>query len=469
MNHPSLPTAQVRRLAAVGKFFAVMLVLTLAARGLAAAGMPRVTLGRAAAGNITQSYTLSGAITTDPGAPLTVPAGLLVTAVEVSAGQRVEAGALIARFDAAELARAVAAKQAEVNQLAVTAAGQQKPETADDYALRLAQQQLERAYADSEEVWQQGEEAVAAARAARDEAQSRLAALEAAAPATPESAAAAARQEQLAAAREELAAAESALAAARDSAEAANDAALDAAQAVEDNRNTAAHNYALAAEDAAEATAAGQSEAAVTAAALAAAQAELTDLQALQQAGGALYAPTGGTLTRLDLVPGQESPRVAALLAGADTGCTLRFALDEDAARLATAATPLTVRQGSREAQAVITALDGTDAGNGAEAAAALEPGWQAGAATVELQLSAGQFAQCLPATALYSDTDGTFVYQVEERATSLGRQNVLVRMPVTVLAQGDGMAAVDGNLGDQIVTGADKPLAAGAWVRLAA
>ena len=238
---------------------------------------------------------------------------------------------------------------------------------------------------------------------------------------------------------------------------------------MEDNRNTAAHNYALAAEDAAEATAAGQSEAAVTAAALAAAQAELTDLQALQQAGGALYAPTGGTLTRLDLVPGQESPRVAALLAGADTGCTLRFALDEDAARLATAATPLTVRQGSREAQAVITALDGTDAGDGAEAAAALEPGWQAGAATVELQLSAGQFAQCLPATALYSDTDGTFVYQVEERATPLGRQNVLVRIPVTVLAQGDGMAAVDGNLGDQIVTGADKPLAAGAWVRLAA
>ena len=127
------------------------------------------------------------------------------------------------------------------------------------------------------------------------------------------------------------------------------------------------------------------------------------------------------------------------------------------------------IRQGSREAQAVITALDGTDAGDGAEAAAALEPGWQAGAATVELQLSAGQFAQCLPATALYSDTDGTFVYQVEERATPLGRQNVLVRMPVTVLAQGDGMAAVDGNLGDKIVTGADKPLAAGAWVRLAA
>ena len=289
MNHPSLPTAQVRRLAAVGKFFAVMLVLTLAARGLAAAGMPRVTLGQAAAGNITQSYTLSGAITTDPGAPLTVPAGLLVTAVEVSAGQRVEAGALIARFDAAELARAVAAKQAEVNQLAVAAAGQQKPETADDYALRLAQQQLERAYADSEEVWQQGEEAVAAARAARDDAQRRLAALEAAAPATPESAAAAARQEQLAAAREELAAAESALAAARDSAEAANDAALDAAQAVEDNRNTAAHNYALAAEDAAEATAAGQSEAAVTAAPLSAAQAETLRTAAAARGAAAAF------------------------------------------------------------------------------------------------------------------------------------------------------------------------------------
>lgn len=58
--------------------------------------------------------------------------------------------------------------------------------------------------------------------------------------------------------------------------------------------------------------------------------------------------------------------------------------------------------------------------------------------------------------------------YLVEERATLLGIQNVLIRLPVTVEAQGDGMAAVSGSISGQVVTGADKPLSEGSWVRVA-
>ena len=50
----------------------------------------------------------------------------------------------------------------------------------------------------------------------------------------------------------------------------------------------------------------------------------------MQQAGGVLTAPNAGTLTRIDLAAGQNSTAVAGLLADAETGCTLTFALSAE-------------------------------------------------------------------------------------------------------------------------------------------
>ena len=120
------------------KFFAVMLVLTLAARGIAGASMPVVTLTSAAASSITQSSTAAGTIAVRGGTPLLVPEGVLVTEVSAAAGQSLQAGDVIARFDAASLAQALAARQAQVRQLETTAAQLQDPETADRFALQQA-------------------------------------------------------------------------------------------------------------------------------------------------------------------------------------------------------------------------------------------------------------------------------------------------------------------------------------------
>lgn len=113
---------QAGRLGTVLKFFAVMLVLTLAARGIAGASMPVVTLTSAAASSITQSSTAAGTIAVRGGTPLLVPEGVLVTEVSAAAGQSLQAGDVIARFDAASLAQALAARQAQVRQLETTAA-----------------------------------------------------------------------------------------------------------------------------------------------------------------------------------------------------------------------------------------------------------------------------------------------------------------------------------------------------------
>ena len=457
---------QARRLAAVGRFFAAMLVLTLAVRGIAGASMPRVTVGQASAGSVTHSSTAAGTISAQNGTPLTVPDGLLVTDTLATPGQTLKAGDPVAAFDAAGLAQAVAEQQAEVYQLEVTCAQQQKGETADGFALQQAQEQLDRAYAEVHETWQEGEDDVAEARAERDEAQRRYDDLNRQGTATPESAEAE-RQQKLAEAEQELEIAEDALEQAQKTAEANNEAATDAAQSQEDARNSAAHSYEQAAEDAADATAAGQAQAAVTRAQLDAARARLDALLALQNNGGVLAVPRDGTLTRLDLTPGQDSARVAGLLADADDGRTLEFDLDEETAKLASVGAQVTVNQNGRSVQAAIATLTPREDGGVTASLPLQADGWNEGAATVELKLNAGQYAQCLPATAIQQDESGTFVYLVEPRSTLLGQQNVLVRLAVTVQAQGDGQAAVAETLTGQVVTGADKPLAAGDWVRV--
>lgn len=449
---------QARRLAAVGRFFAAMLVLTLAVRGIAGASMPRVTVGQASAGSVTRTTTAAGTISARNGTPMTVPDGLLVTDTLADPGQTLKAGDPVAAFDTDALAQAVAEQQAEVYQLEVTCAQQQKGETADGFALQQAQEQLDRAYAEVHETWQEGEEEVAKAQAERDEAQRRYNDLKA--QATPE-------EGELAEAEAELKAAEAALEAAEDAAKAANEAATNAAQSQEDARNSAAHSYEQAVEDAADATAAGQAQAAVTRAQLEAARARLDALLALQNNGGVLAAPRDGTLTRLDLTPGQNSTAVAGLLADPDAGRTLEFDLDEDAAKLAAVGAQVTVKQNGRSAQAAIATLTPGEDGGVTASLPLQADGWNEGAATVELKLNAGQYAQCLPATAIQQDSSGTFVYLVEPRSTLLGQQNVLVRLAVTVQAQGDGQAAVAETLTGQVVTGADKPLAAGDWVRV--
>ena len=214
---------------------------------------------------------------------------------------------------------------------------------------------------------------------------------------------------------------------------------------------------------------ANQAQATVTQAQLDIARAELSALQSLKAADCVLSAPEDGTLTQLNLEAGQNSTSVAGLLADRNAASVLTFSLEQASARLATVGTQITVKQGSQSMQTTVTALSDPSEEGSIQITAMLHSGdWKAGSATVEIKLNAGQYEQCLPATAIQTDSSGMFVYLVEERATLLGIQNVLIRLPVTVEAQGDGMAAVSGSISGQVVTGADKPLSEGSWVRVA-
>ena len=72
---------QKAALAGIGVLFAVMLILTLIARGTSAASMPRVNTVKPSRGVITSCFDLSASIATLDGRPFTLPAGLLVREV----------------------------------------------------------------------------------------------------------------------------------------------------------------------------------------------------------------------------------------------------------------------------------------------------------------------------------------------------------------------------------------------------
>lgn len=475
-----------RQLASLGhaaRFFAALLVLTLVARGTAGAAMPRVETASPRAATLTRTVNASGTVAVPEGQPFELPAGLLVTEVCVQAGERVAAGTPLLRVDAQQLALAVTRAQAELRQMQVSYAQGMEPAKADDYGVQMSQRRLQEAYAGSEDIWNKGEQAVQMAEEKLDAARVALAAAQAdrpQPPATPETATAetagtdTAQSEweaRVAAAQSEVQAAEAAFEAAKANAEAANEAALDRAASAEQERDSALHSYEQALEAAQKAAAADQAAAGVTAAGIEAKKAELARLQALQDSGGAFLAPYDGTVTRLDVRVGSAAPAVGGLLTAAGTASTLTFPLGRDDAALVKVGTAVTVRQGSRTLDAAIErlSLPGEDGTVQASLTLNAAGGWQPGAAQVELKAELGSCNACLPIAAIRADAGGSFVYKVEEQDTVLGRQSVLVRIPVSTGQSGDTLTAVSGAVSPQdvIVVGADRPLSTGARVRL--
>ena len=438
---------QRQRLGWIVRFFALLLVLTLLARGTAGAAMASVTVHRPSSGNVTKSVRTTATVSFAGGTPFTVPAGLLVMAVPVQAGQTVKAGDTLAVFDAAEVDRAVNAKRAALQQARTQAAQQTAGDTADPYAAQLAQQQLERAYEETHRIYADGEESVSRAQTKRDEA---AAALEKA------------RNAGYADDAEKQAAVENA-------AEDANNAALSAAQSAEDNRNTALHTLEKEQETTEKQNALDRAAAAVTASDAETLQAELDALLAVQQAGGTLTAPSDGTLVSLDLVVGQPSPAVGGQLA-ADADFTAEIPLEESQANLVSVGTVLHLSQSRASCDAAVQSLSAPDENGTVTAKCTLSKGaWCAGAANASATVQGEKRPCVLPASAVHKDNTGCYVLAIEQKATILGQQNIVVSLPVTVVETGDTTAAVSGALDadTQVIVSSTRAAQAGDRVKI--
>lgn len=463
---------QLWRLSNLAKFFGALLVVTLIARGTAGATMPVVALQTPYAGSVEESFQLSGTVSYAGGEPFTLPEGLLVTSVPVQIGQHIKAGDVLATFDAAELDRAVASKRAELQQAQTQAAQQETEDVADPYSAQLAQEQLERAYQETQKVYNDGQASVARMRQKRNEAAQELENIRNAplAENLPPVEAEAQKQADIEAATQALEAAEEALYQAEQAAEDANDAALSAAQSAEDTRNSALHALEKEEETVAAQNELNNAAAAVSKADAAALQAQLDALLALQQANACYISPKSGTLIQLALRTGEKSPAVGGLLAGEDADFTLSVVLEEDQADAITTGTVLHVSQSKTSGEAAVQYLSEADEDGKVTATATLPQGaWAAGPASLSVTAKSSRQDLVLPVQAVRLDGEGTFVLAAEEKSTFLGLQNVLVRLPVTVLEEGDTTVSVTGPLDTttQVVVTSDKSVQAGDQVRI--
>lgn len=446
------------------RFFALLLVLTLIARGTAGATMASVTVQKPTPGSVTKSVRTTATVSFAGGTPFTAPAGLLVMVVPVRTGQSVKAGDTLAVFDAAEVDRAVDAKRAALAQAQTQATQQAERESADPFAAEQAQQQLERAYDDTHKTYADGEESVARAKQKRDAAADALEKACNADYASEEE-----KQAAVEAAANTLEAAEDALYSAEKAAEAANDAAIAAAQSAEDNRDAALHALEKEEESTAKQNALDRASAAVTAADAETLRAELDVLLNVQNAGGVLTAPADGTLIEMRLEVGEASPAVGGLLAE-NAEFTAEIPLTEAQAKLVTVGTVLHVSQSKADGDAVVQSLSAPDEDGAVTAKCTLPQGaWCVGAANVTAVTQGEKQACILPATAVHQDNTGCFVLAVEQKNTILGLQNVVVSLPVTVIDTGDTTVAVSGtaDASTQVIVGSTRAIRAGDRVKL--
>ncbi len=469
---------QRRALGRAGRFFAAMLVCTLVARGASGATMAEVSLEKPASANLSDSLTASGTIEAAAPSDIEVPEGLKVTEVAAAAGQKVNAGDLLAKVDADELDRAVRAQQAQVQkqQLALEALREEQPVDssgvdAAQTALAGAQADRDRANGRAAEAVQQAETSLERAKQDEQAASDALEELQQKPPEELEEGELEAAQLALDTARSARETAEQALASAR---QAAEDTALSGDRSVasaESALQSAQKSYSEAAKQAETAGKANAADAQLAQLELEEAQRLLDRLTALQQAGGCITAPAGGTLVRLDLTAGQPTVASAGQLAGQEGGFVFRATVGKEQAGQLKAGGLVNVQQDYAVGRGTIQALSPQEDGTVQMTVRLAEDGasWQLGGAEASVTLSQQQYYTCLSSSAVRTGSAGEYVLVMEQRVTVLGIQNVLVEVPVSVERVSKGTTAVSGALGpdSQVVASSSRPVSAGDRVRV--
>lgn len=392
---------QSRAFSNILSFFALMLVLTLVARGAAGAVLPIVSLESARRGSVVQKTILNGTVSPAVSTPLACPEGLTVQSLAVKQGDTLAEGQPIAAFEPAQVDLALRQGQAQLQKLntQIAALGRQTPVEAAgleqaQYAERWAHEEYDRLMGDgdaSEEARRAAEQALTGARLSLEAAQRAYSqAVEAA--------------QQTASAN-------------------AADAALLRVQAGEQKQKNAA-------------------------------------LQALKDGNYQLTAPAAGLLTRLDLQVGGQSAAAAGLLADSESGYQLVLSLTPEQVKKLGENARVSVGQSSSKAELTLPTVT-PNAEGGAELSLALptDKVWKAGGLQAELTYRRQEYPCCVSPEAVHYEGAGAYVLLVRESKTVLGLQNLVVRMPVTVQASGDDLVAVSGAVqpGDKVIAGASR------------
>ena len=199
-------------------------------------------------------------------------------------------------------------------------------------------------------------------------------------------------------------------------------------------------------------------------------------LQEILDNGGCLLAPVPGTVVRtLERGDKTKEGEDAVILSSADRGFVFEGKLDKDSARRFSAGDKgelhYKVDGSTQKADVEIHSISTPDESDQVLVTAGLPEGSYTSGMPAQLFLSrkSETYQNCLPLTALRSDSSGDHVFVLRKQSSVLGTEWVIARVDITVKERDSQMMYVDGALtySDQVVISSNKIISEGDRVRI--
>lgn len=199
-------------------------------------------------------------------------------------------------------------------------------------------------------------------------------------------------------------------------------------------------------------------------------------LQEILDNGGRLLAPAPGTVVRtLERGDKTKEEEDAVILSSADRGFVFEGKLDKDSARRFSAGDKGELHYkldgSTQKADVEIHSISTPDESDQVLVTAVLPEGDYTSGMPAQLFLSrkSETYQNCLPLTALRSDSGGDHVFVLRRQSSVLGTEWVIARVDITVKERDSQMMYVDGALtySDQVVISSNKIISEGDRVRI--
>ena len=199
-------------------------------------------------------------------------------------------------------------------------------------------------------------------------------------------------------------------------------------------------------------------------------------LQEILDNGGRLLAPAPGTVVRtLERGDKTKEGEDAVILSSADRGFVFEGKLDKDSARRFSAGDKgelyYKLDGSTQKADVEIHSISTQDESDQVLVTAVLPEGGYTSGMPAQLFLSrkSETYQNCLPLTALRSDSGGDHVFVLRRQSSVLGTEWVIARVDITVKERDSQMMYVDGALtySDQVVISSNKIISEGDRVRI--
>ena len=199
-------------------------------------------------------------------------------------------------------------------------------------------------------------------------------------------------------------------------------------------------------------------------------------LQEILDNGGRLLAPAPGTVVRtLERGDKTKEGEDAVILSSADRGFVCEGKLDKDSARRFSAGDKGELHYkldgSTQKADVEIHSISTPDESDQVLVTAVLPEGDYTSGMPAQLFLSrkSETYQNCLPLTALRSDSGGDHVFVLRRQSSVLGTEWVIARVDITVKERDSQMMYVDGALtySDQVVISSNKIISEGDRVRI--